>query len=35
MRLQLPPGPCAAYLAAGKFLRYLLITSGLLRLLPH
>ena len=32
--LRLPPGPCAVYMAVGKFLRYLVITAGLLWFFP-
>lgn len=33
--LQMPLGPCTAYMAIGKFLRYLFITAGLLWMFPH
>ena len=33
--LQLPLAPCTAYMALGKFLRYLFVTAGLLWMLPH
>jgi len=32
--LRLPPGPCAVYMAVGKFLRYLVMTAGLLWFFP-
>lgn len=33
--LRLPFWPCAAYMLAGKFLRYLVMTLGLLWMFPH
>lgn len=33
--LRLPFWPCAFYMLAGKFLRYLFITTGLLWMFPH
>jgi membrane protein YqaA with SNARE-associated domain len=33
--LRLPFFPCLAYMATGKFLRYLVMTSGLLWVFPH
>jgi membrane protein YqaA with SNARE-associated domain len=33
--LRLPFWPCAAYMLVGKFLRYLVMTSGLLWMFPH
>jgi membrane protein YqaA with SNARE-associated domain len=33
--LQMPLAPCTAYMAVGKFLRYLFITAGLLWMFPH
>lgn len=32
--LQMPLGPCALYMAIGKFFRYLIMTSGLIWLFP-
>ena len=33
--LQMPLGPCAAYMLVGKFLRYFVLTAGLIWALPH
>ncbi len=33
--LRLPFWPCVAYMVIGKFLRYLVMTAGLLWLFPH
>ncbi|WP_374668776.1 YqaA family protein [Ramlibacter sp.] len=33
--LRLPFWPCVAYMAIGKFLRYLVMTAGLLWVFPH